>query len=138
MTSALPQAGARLPERAVGPFSGRDLRAYAEISGDSNPLHLDADLAKSVGLAAPPVHGMLLLAAFEPILNDWRPDLRIERLSGRFTHPVLSGEAVTLSGRVMRVGGGDKPHVLLRLMANGASRAPAIVGEAVLVPRDAA
>jgi hypothetical protein len=38
----------------------------------------------------------------------------------------------------MRVSGGDKPRILLRLMANGASRAPAIVGEAVLVPREAA
>ncbi|HEX3179924.1 MAG TPA: MaoC/PaaZ C-terminal domain-containing protein [Beijerinckiaceae bacterium] len=138
MTNALPQAGTRLPERNVGPFSGGDLRAYAEISGDNNPLHLDAELAQSVGLAAPPVHGMLLFAAFEPILNDWRPDLRIERLSGRFTQPVPSGEAVSLSGRVMRVSGGDKPRILLRLMANGASRAPAIVGEAVLVPREAA
>jgi len=42
MTNALPQAGTRLPERNVGPFSGGDLRAYAEISGDNNPLHLDA------------------------------------------------------------------------------------------------
>jgi 3-hydroxybutyryl-CoA dehydratase len=137
MTLPLPAAGERLPERTIGPFTMSDLAAYAEVSGDSNPLHLDAELARSVGLAAPPVHGMLLLASFEPALQAWRPDLRLARLSGRFTQPVLEGESVTLSGRVMRAAD-DAPGILMRLLANGAaSRAPAIVAEAVLVPREA-
>jgi acyl dehydratase len=135
VTSALPSTGERLPERTIGPFTHSNLAAYAELSGDANPLHLDPELAKDIGLAAPPVHGMLLLAAFEPVLNEWRPDLRIERLSGRFTQPVLEGEPVTLSGRVMRITG-EKPQILMRLLANGAARAPAIVAEAVLVPRE--
>jgi acyl dehydratase len=135
--TALPEVGARVPERTIGPFSSGDLAAYAEVSGDTNPLHLDPQLARTAGLAAPPVHGMLLLASFEPVLQDWRPDLRIARLSGKFTQPVLEGEAVTLSGRVVRAGGGEEPQILVRLLANGASRAPAIVGEAILVPRDA-
>jgi 3-hydroxybutyryl-CoA dehydratase len=130
------EVGTRLPERAIGPFTSAELAAYANISGDTNPLHLDSGLARKVGLAAPPVHGMLLLAAFEPTLQEWRPDLRIKRLSGRFTQPVLEGEPVTLSGRVVRVSGGDMAQVLVRLMAHGASRAPAIVGEALLVPRE--
>lgn len=137
MITALPGIGARMAERAVGPFTSADLAAYAEVSGDSNPLHLDPKLARAAGLAAPPVHGMLLLAAFEPALQDWRPDLSIQRMSAKFTQPVLQGEAVTLSGRVVRAGGGDKPQILVRLLATGASRAPAVVGEAVLVPRQA-
>jgi acyl dehydratase len=132
----LPAIGTRLPQYAVAPFTGAELSAYAEISGDANPLHLDAALARKIGLAAPPVHGMLLLATFESALQEWRPDLRIERLSGRFTQPILEDEAVTLSGRVVRVSEGEPPHILLRLMANGASRAPAVVGEAVVVPRE--
>jgi acyl dehydratase len=127
-----------MPQHVVGPFTSGDLAAYAEASGDANPLHLDANLAGSVGLAAPPVHGMLLLASFEPALQDWRPDLQIARLSARFTQPLLEGEVVTLTGRVVRATGGDNPHILMRLIANGASRAPAVVGEAMLVPRDAA
>jgi hypothetical protein len=35
-------------------------------------------------------------------------------------------------------GAGDAPGILMRLLANGAaSRAPALVAEAVLVPREA-
>jgi acyl dehydratase len=135
VSEPLPSIGTRLPQCAIAPFTGAELSAYAEISGDTNPLHLDAALARKIGLAGPPVHGMLLLASFESALQQWRPDLRIERLSGRFTQPVLQDEAVTLSGRVLRVSAGEPPHILIRLMANGATRAPAVVGEAVLVPR---
>ncbi|MBV9393151.1 MAG: hypothetical protein JOZ84_01935 [Methylobacteriaceae bacterium] len=135
MSQALPAIGTRLPQCAIAPFTGAELSAYAEISGDTNPLHLDMALAGKIGLAAPPVHGMLLLATFESALQEWRPDLRIERLSGRFTQPVLEEEAITLSGRVVRVREGEAPHILVRLMANGAAREPAVVGEAVLVPR---
>ncbi|MBV8851287.1 MAG: MaoC family dehydratase [Methylobacteriaceae bacterium] len=137
MKQVLPEVGTRLPERAVSPFTSAELAAYADISGDTNPLHLDTGIARKAGLAAPPVHGMLLFAAFEPLLREWRPDLRIGRLSGRFTQPVLEGEPVTLSGRVVRVSEGETPQILLRLMANGTSRAPALVGEAVLTPREA-
>jgi 3-hydroxybutyryl-CoA dehydratase len=137
VTNPLPEIGTRLPESAVGPFTADALARYAETSGDSNPLHLDAEVARRAGLAAPPVQGMLLLASFEPALQDWRPDLAIKRLSGRFTQPVLVGEAVTLSGRVVRATTGGAPEVLLRLLATGASRAPALVAEAVLVPREA-
>ncbi|MEA2841060.1 MAG: hypothetical protein QOF41_2390 [Methylobacteriaceae bacterium] len=138
MKSTLPEVGDRMPQLVVGPFTSRDLAAYAEASGDTNPLHLDAHLAGSVGLAAPPVHGMLLLAAFEPALQGWRRDLQIARLSARFTQPVLEGEAITLSGRVLRATDGENPHILMRLMGNGASRVPAVVAEAVLVPRQTA
>jgi acyl dehydratase len=135
VSSRIPEVGARLPGRPVGPFTRADLAAYAAASGDNNPLHLDPELARNVGLAAPPVHGMLLLAAFEPALLEWCPDLRVERLSGRFTQPVLEGEAVILSGRVVRLSADETPRLLVRLMAHGASRAPAVVGEAWLAPR---
>ena len=57
----------------------------------------------SIGLAAPPVHGMKLLAAFEPMLAAWRDDLVLARLSAKFIQPVLRGETVTLSGRVLPI-----------------------------------
>jgi acyl dehydratase len=137
VNEAPPAIGTRLPESAVAPFTSAELNAYAEISGDINPLHLDVALARKMGLAARPVHGMLLLAAFEPALRDWRPDLRLQRLSGRFTQPVLEDEPVSLSGRVVRGSAGEPPQILVRLVAKGGSRGPAVVGEAVLVPREA-
>ncbi len=129
----LPALGDRTPDAEIGPFDADDLARYARVSGDDNPLYLDDALAKSIGLAAPPVHGMKLLAYFEAYLAAWRPDLVIVNLSGQFVQPVLRGEPVKLSGRVLR--SSEKDGVFLRLFAHGAQRVPAIIGEATLRAR---
>ena len=123
------KVGDKLPEVIIGPFDAAALRRYAEVSGDDNPLHLDDALATKIGLAAPPVHGMKLLAAFEPMLKNWRSDLTLVSFGGKFVQPILRGETVTLSGRVLRA---SETEVFVRLFAQGAARAPGVIGEATL------
>jgi acyl dehydratase len=130
---ALPEAGERLPPLEIGPFDAEALLRYAEVSGDDNPLHLDDALAAKIGFAAPPVHGMKLLAAFEPMLRAWRDDLDIVRFGGTFVQPVLRGEKAVLTGRVVRASPAE--GVFVRLYAHGASRAPAIMADATLRPK---
>jgi 3-hydroxybutyryl-CoA dehydratase len=126
----LPSVGERVPDWRIGPFDAEALQAYAAASGDDNPIHLDDALARAIGFGAPPVHGMKLLAAFEPMLLSWRRDLFLARLSGKFVQPVARGETVTLTGRVLRASAEE--GVFLRLLATGETRAPAIVGEALM------
>jgi hypothetical protein len=54
---ALPPA----PDGAVLHFESRDVDAWAEFSGDYNPVHFDADHAHAAGLEGLIVHGMLAL-----------------------------------------------------------------------------
>lgn len=126
------KVGDKLPETTIGPFDAAALARYAEVSGDDNPLHLDDALAAGIGLAAPPVHGMKLLAAFEPMLKNWRSDLTLVAFGGKFIQPILRGERVTLSGRVLRA---SETEIFVRLFAQGAARAPGIIGEATLRPK---
>ncbi len=128
------KVGDRLPETIIGPFDAPSLERYAEVSGDANPLHLDDSVAAAIGLAAPPVHGMKLIAAFEPMLRAWRNDLVISSIGGKFVQPILRGETVRLTGRVLRA---TEKEILVRLTAYGAARAPGVVGEATLRPRAA-
>lgn len=130
--ASLPAPGDRLPEWRIGPFDADALARYAEVSGDDNPLHLDDALARSIGFPAPPVHGMKLLAAFEPMLIAWRRDLFLSRLSGKFVQPILRGESVVLTGRVLR--SSEQEGVFIRLFAHGDARVPAIIGEASMIP----
>jgi acyl dehydratase len=123
------KVGDKLPETVIGPFDAQALARYAEVSGDDNPLHLDDALAAKIGLAAPPVHGMKLLASFEPMLKNWRRDLTLVGLAAKFIQPILRGETVTLSGRVLRA---SDTEIFLRLFAHGAARTPGIIGEATL------
>lgn len=127
--SAPPKAGEKIAPRIIGPFDAAALRAYAEISGDDNPLHLDRAIAAQVGLGGRPVHGMKILAAFEPMIFAWRPDLALIELSGQFLTPALEEETIALSARVAKL---DGEVIVLRLTAQTASGAPALIGEARL------
>ncbi|MGB7125739.1 MAG: MaoC family dehydratase [Methylovirgula sp.] len=123
-----PHVGEKIPARVVC-FDLADLRRYAEVSGDDNPIHLDVAVARRAGLAAPPVHGMLLMSAFEPALDAWRTDLALRRLSAKFLRPVFAGESVEISGRVVAAG---EEHALLRLLAHNGRREIVVVAEARL------
>jgi hypothetical protein len=45
-----------------GPVTAVDLALFAAASGDHNPLHLDAEVARAAGFERPVVHGMLTMA----------------------------------------------------------------------------
>lgn len=133
-----PKTGDKFAPYTVGPCSLEDLRRYAQASGDDNPIHLDPELARRAGLAAPPVHGMLLMSRFEPALAVWRPDLALTRLSCKFLRPIFAGETVELSGRIVQVTAGEPMKILLRLMMHNQQRELALVGEAMAIRRSVA
>jgi acyl dehydratase len=128
-----PKAGSEIPPRHFGPFDCEALVRYAIVSGDDNPLHLDPDAARAAGLAGTPVHGMLMLSCFEPFLKEWRPDIFITRLSAKFLRPVLAGDGILISGRVVRSRGIPRPELMLRLTARAPNNDLAILGEATVL-----
>lgn len=72
-----------------------DLRAYAEASGDPNPIHLDEEVAKAVGLPDVIAHGMLTMALAARYVDEQVGPGRIADISARFTRPVVVPEAGT-------------------------------------------
>jgi acyl dehydratase len=133
-----PKVGDEIDAQSFGPFDRAALARYAMVSGDDNPLHLDPAVAKAVGLAAPPVHGMLMLSCFEPAIMRWRRDVFVARLTGKFLRPVLAGEGIRISGRVVRRQDIPRPELVLRLIARGPSDDLAILGEATVLPKNPA
>jgi acyl dehydratase len=78
------------------------IRAYAEASGDRNPIHLDEVFARSAGLPGVIAHGMLTMAFANQMVTDWLGDRSLlKRLQGRFAGMVLPGDDVTCSGSVI-------------------------------------
>ena len=98
--------GQSIAPRAYGPFAAADLAAYAAASGDDNPLHLDPALAAKAGLAAPPIHGMLIMACLEPYLRAWRPEAVISKIAAKFVEPVLIGETFEVTAKVVQAAPG--------------------------------
>lgn len=77
------------------------------LSGDVNPLHIDPQVARSVGFDKPILHGLCSYAiagrAILKLLCEGDPT-RLRRLDVRFATPVYPGE--TLRTEVWREGGG--------------------------------
>jgi acyl dehydratase len=79
-------------------FGAEQIAAYAEASGDRNPIHLDADFARSVGLPGVIAHGMLQMGIAGTVAGQEAggPE-RLTRLYVRFAGMVEPGDTVTFT-----------------------------------------
>jgi len=77
------------------------IAAYADASGDHNPIHLDDNVAKQMGLPGVIAHGMLNYGLLSRALTDWLGDPgRLRQLKVRFSAVVQPGDTVTCKGVV--------------------------------------
>ena len=66
------------------------LKAYADASGDQNPIHQNEDFALSVGLPNVIAHGMLTMALVGKYVTDWAGGaVAVKEFSARFVKPVI-------------------------------------------------
>ena len=79
-------------------FTKEQIAAYAKASGDMNPIHLDDDFARTVGLPGVIAHGMLQMGLMATVAAEAAggPD-RLRRLYCRFAGMVVPGDTVTFS-----------------------------------------
>lgn len=80
-----------------------DVRLFAAVSGDVNPLHLDADYATSTEFGEPIAHGMLTGALISAALAMVLPGPGTIYLSQslRFRQPVKFGDDITVTLEVV-------------------------------------
>ncbi|CAB4916872.1 unannotated protein [freshwater metagenome] len=87
-----------------------DLVAYAEASGDHNPIHQDEDVARSVGLPGVIAHGMYTLALVGRAVAEWTGGAEVVDVGAKFTSPVVvpaeGGADVVVAGTVKSVADG--------------------------------
>lgn len=55
-------------------FSVDDMVLFSELSGDYNPIHLDADFAKAKGFDLPLIYGLLLSSQVSRLIGQELPD----------------------------------------------------------------
>lgn len=112
-----------------------DVRAFADVSGDDNPIHLDPEYAVQHAPGGTPiVHGALLMAVISKMLGRDFPGAGAVAvsLSCKFLRPVPVGSEVVFEAQVFekreRFG-----HIVMKVYAylNGKT---AMGGEAVLIP----
>lgn len=111
-----------------------DVKAYADASGDQNPLHQDDAVARALGFPGIIAHGMFTMAHMASCVTRWLGDARaVSRLRAQFRAPVLMGETIVAGGTVRSVDARTRSAVLdlwVRLDRDGRTEHPIRRGEA--------
>ena len=55
-------------------FSSDDMKSFAKLSGDYNPIHIDDEFAKSKGFAGVLIYGLLLSTQISRLVGQELPD----------------------------------------------------------------
>ncbi|MFB6673588.1 MaoC/PaaZ C-terminal domain-containing protein [Streptomyces sp. NPDC056390] len=79
------------------------LALYAGASGDHNPVHIDTDACKAVGIPDVFAHGMLSMAYLGRLLTDWVPQARIRTFGVRFSAITPVNATPVCAGTVTKV-----------------------------------
>jgi acyl dehydratase len=81
-----------------------DVKAYADASGDQNPLHQDDDFARSVGFPGIIAHGMFSMAHLVKAVKDWAGGpAALRSISVQFRAVVYMDETLVARGRVASI-----------------------------------
>lgn len=128
--------GTSLPEKIVY-LDRAALKAYADASGDQNPIHQDEAFAVSVGLPNVIAHGMLTMALVGKYVTDWSGGSdSVKEFGARFIKPVIvpAGEKVdlTINATVAEVNGDE---IKLDLVATSAGIKVLGMAKAVVVKK---
>ncbi len=99
--------GDQIPELKVTPDKYLPHR-YAGASGDFNPIHIDPELAKQVGLPQNILHGLysMALVARANVAAAGGDPRSLRRLSVQFRGMGVPEQEITVTGTVKEVGDG--------------------------------
>ena len=110
------------------------VRAFAEVSGDHNPIHLDEEFAKTTRFGRRIAHGMLSGAFISAVLGYEFAEKKIVYLSQtlKFTAPVYIGDTVTTTATITNIRE-DKNIVTMDTVCSRQDGQVAVKGESVVM-----
>ncbi|MBD5468100.1 MAG: dehydratase [Lachnospiraceae bacterium] len=94
-----------MTERFVVTVGAEQQEAFFALTGDSNPLHRDADFAKKRGFEDRVVYGMLASAYYSTLAGVYLPgeNCLINECKVTYYQPVYPGDVLTVEGVVSDV-----------------------------------
>jgi acyl dehydratase len=106
------------------------VRAFAELSGDYNPIHLDDEFAATTQFGRRIAHGMISGALISAVLGYEFKARKVVYLSQtmKFIAPVYIDDTVTATATVTNIRE-DKPIVTIETVCTNQHGAPVVTGE---------
>jgi len=118
----------------VTPITDHMIRTFAEISGDTNPIHLDDEYAATTRFGRRIAHGMLAAGLISATIANDLPGSGTVYLSQslKFKSPVFPGDIITTTIEVASVRP-DKPIATLSTTCINQDGVTVLEGEAVVL-----
>jgi len=127
--------GDALPERERL-VTREDVKAYADASGDQNPLHQEDAAAIAAGFPTIVAHGMFTMGHLASAVVAWAgADADLIEMRAPFRAPVFVGETIVAGGTVTAVddeAGTATLDVWVRVERDGTTEWPIRKSEAVV------
>lgn len=95
-------------------LSQADFDLFARVSGDDNPIHVDAGFSARTRFGRTVSHGMLLYTVLWGLVRRHVPDARQTSQTLMFPAPAFAGEPLVFSGEVEKADG-TMATILLRV-----------------------
>ena len=110
------------------------VRAFAELSGDYNPIHLDEEFASKTRFGKRIAHGMISAALISAVLGNEFKEKKVVYMSQelRFIAPVFIDDTVTATATVKNIRE-DKPIVTIETVCTNQSGEKVVTGEGKLM-----
>lgn len=114
-----------------------DIDAFAEVTGDHNPVHVDEEFAKTTRFGRRIAHGMLTASLISSVLANKLPGEGSVYLGQtlQFVAPVFPGDEVTARVTVKEIRE-DKPILKLATVCTNQRNEIVIRGEATVLAAD--
>jgi acyl dehydratase len=114
-------------------ITAEDVAAFADLTGDRNPLHFDADFTARTRAGALIVHGGLTTGLFNALVAEVLPGPGSVFLHQEWDYPapVYIGDTVTAEAEVIEARA-DKPITKLRCVARRADGTEVLTGTCVV------
>ncbi|HKG77954.1 MAG TPA: MaoC family dehydratase [Pyrinomonadaceae bacterium] len=114
-----------------------DVQAFADLTGDHNPVHVDNAFAKTTRFGRTIAHGMLTASLISSVLANKLPGEGSVYLGQtlQFVAPVFPGDEITARVTVKQLRE-DKPIVKLETICVNQNGAIVIRGEATVLVSD--
>ena len=125
--------GDMLEPMTHNPISRTTLALFAGASGDHNPIHIDIDFAKSVGLDDVFAHGMLGMAYLGRFLISIADQRNIRSYSVRFSSITQVGAKLKCIGKVKEITDTSSERLMtIELSATDQNNDVKLIGDAVI------
>ena len=124
--------GYEIPAKNIGPFSQNAIIKYAKASGDFNPIHLDKEFAKKMGLDNVIAHGMLIMAHLGKNIANSNSVSFLKHFSVQFCSITRLEEKLMCKGEVSKIEKNNQKKIItLKLKVLNLSGEVKILGKTI-------